>query len=280
MQIFARDAGARQQREQQQLRAGAGRTLRHARARRARPTAISLKPSGLPGATRMPCSRRAKAITTASCNPGASATAVDIGLLVIAVETVQMDCRDHHFATHQPPQSFLASFREAREAAAAFAQRPFQQRILTAADDRRRSRMRKNGRRNQARRHPAVERGARKQPAPGHLGAGHRAVRDELIELALGQSQIVRRLVGGQQVRHRHRYANDAAVTEIDHNGTICTRCLQMDIPMPADVSALQLVLTGDPALFAIVRLSLIVSLSAVVLAALIGMPLGRAGSR
>jgi tungstate transport system permease protein len=39
--------------------------------------------------------------------------------------------------------------------------------------------------------------------------------------------------------------------------------------------SAWQLVLDGDPALFAIVRLSLAVSLSAVVLAALIGMPLG-----
>jgi tungstate transport system permease protein len=46
---------------------------------------------------------------------------------------------------------------------------------------------------------------------------------------------------------------------------------------MPGDVSALQLVLTGDPALLAIVRLSLIVSLSAVVLAALIGIPFGAA---
>jgi tungstate transport system permease protein len=44
---------------------------------------------------------------------------------------------------------------------------------------------------------------------------------------------------------------------------------------MTGDVSALQMVLTGDPALFAIVRLSLIVSLSAVLLAALIGVPLG-----
>lgn len=44
---------------------------------------------------------------------------------------------------------------------------------------------------------------------------------------------------------------------------------------MPENMSALQLVLTGDPALFAIVRLSLIVSLSAVVLAALIGLPFG-----
>jgi tungstate transport system permease protein len=44
---------------------------------------------------------------------------------------------------------------------------------------------------------------------------------------------------------------------------------------MSTDATALQLVLSGDPALFAIVRLSLYVSLSAVVLAALIGIPLG-----
>jgi tungstate transport system permease protein len=44
---------------------------------------------------------------------------------------------------------------------------------------------------------------------------------------------------------------------------------------MPNDASALQLVLSGDPALFAIVRLSLYVSLSAVALAGLIGIPLG-----
>jgi len=44
---------------------------------------------------------------------------------------------------------------------------------------------------------------------------------------------------------------------------------------MPQDVSALQLILSGDPALFAIVRLSLLVSLTAVIAAALIGLPLG-----
>ena len=43
----------------------------------------------------------------------------------------------------------------------------------------------------------------------------------------------------------------------------------------PSDLSALQLVLTGDPALIAIVRLSLLVSLSAVFLAALIVIPFG-----
>ena len=44
---------------------------------------------------------------------------------------------------------------------------------------------------------------------------------------------------------------------------------------MPEGVSALGLVLGGDPALYAIVRLSLYVSLSAVALAALVALPLG-----
>jgi tungstate transport system permease protein len=46
---------------------------------------------------------------------------------------------------------------------------------------------------------------------------------------------------------------------------------------MPGDASALQLVLSGDPALMGIVGLSLAVSLAAVGLAALIGLPLGAA---
>ena len=44
---------------------------------------------------------------------------------------------------------------------------------------------------------------------------------------------------------------------------------------MPHDVSALELILSGDPALIAIVRLSLLVSLSAAIAAALIGLPFG-----
>ena len=44
---------------------------------------------------------------------------------------------------------------------------------------------------------------------------------------------------------------------------------------MMGDGSALHLVLAGDPGLYAIVRLSLLVSLSAVALAALIGVPVG-----
>jgi tungstate transport system permease protein len=66
-----------------------------------------------------------------------------------------------------------------------------------------------------------------------------------------------------------------ADATKIDHISAICARCVPNGISMPNDVSAIQLVLSGDPALFAIVRLSLYVSLSAVVLAALVGIPLG-----
>jgi tungstate transport system permease protein len=49
------------------------------------------------------------------------------------------------------------------------------------------------------------------------------------------------------------------------------------DLPMPHDASALQLVLGADPALMAIVGLSLIVSLAAVALATVIGLPVGAA---
>ncbi len=44
---------------------------------------------------------------------------------------------------------------------------------------------------------------------------------------------------------------------------------------MTGDTSALQLVLSGDPALYAIVQLSLVMSISAVLFAALIGVPVG-----
>src|SRR5262249_269295 len=61
-----------------------------------------------------------------------------------------------------------------------------------------------------------------------------------------------------------------------DHNRAICERSsIAPDFFMPTGVSALQLVLTAAPALIPIVRLSLIVSLSAVLLAALIGVPFG-----
>jgi tungstate transport system permease protein len=50
---------------------------------------------------------------------------------------------------------------------------------------------------------------------------------------------------------------------------------INQERPVQSDASALQLVLTGDPALVAIVWLSLTVSVSAVLVAALFGLPFG-----
>jgi tungstate transport system permease protein len=66
-----------------------------------------------------------------------------------------------------------------------------------------------------------------------------------------------------------------ALIPEFDPIRRICARSHPNGFVMPDELSALQLVLSGDPALLAIVRLSLIVSLSAVLCAALIGIPLG-----
>jgi tungstate transport system permease protein len=65
--------------------------------------------------------------------------------------------------------------------------------------------------------------------------------------------------------------------TKIDHARPKCNIPQPARFAMPDDVSALQLVLTGDPALLAIVWLSLVVSVSATFFSALIGVPLGAA---
>ena len=112
---------------------------------------------------------------------------------------------------------------------------------------------------------------------PVTLLQGTARVGHQLVKLALREPQIVGGFVGGEEFRHRHLYASEMQhVPKIDHIGPICARyCCPTEFSMPQDVTALQLVLSGDPALFAIVRLSLYVSLSAVALAALIGIPLG-----
>jgi len=61
-----------------------------------------------------------------------------------------------------------------------------------------------------------------------------------------------------------------AIVTIVDPSAAQCNT-----IPVPTDASALDLILRADPVLLAIVRLSLIVSLSAVLCAALIAIPFG-----
>src|SRR5262245_48672701 len=82
-----------------------------------------------------------------------------------------------------------------------------------------------------------------------------------------------RRWLAGRPCVYMRIYAD---VHEIDHIRVVCeTSRRETEFFMPTDVSALQLVMSADPTLIAIVRLSLTVSLSAVLLAALIGLPIG-----
>src|SRR6266480_1688956 len=67
------------------------------------------------------------------------------------------------------------------------------------------------------------------------------------------------------------------SATKIDQCAVKCNIPQRRGCVMPDSTSALELVLTGDPALIAIVRLSLIVSLSAVVFGGLVGVPFGAA---
>jgi len=82
------------------------------------------------------------------------------------------------------------------------------------------------------------------------------------------------RALAGQVVEHRRGCdaKSDRPIEAVDWSATGFAVILTS---MHPDTSALQLVLTGDPALLAIVRLSLAVSFSAVVIAALIGIPFG-----
>ena len=63
-----------------------------------------------------------------------------VGLFLVAVERVQVNGSSHDLAPGQPPQSFFATLRQVGEPAAALAQRPFEQRIMAAANGPRTSR--------------------------------------------------------------------------------------------------------------------------------------------
>ena len=180
------------------MRAGAGGTLRHARARR-RDRGHVAQAQRIAGRNENALLAPCKAEHHGIVQSRRVGDRCEIGGFVIAIEPVQMDGRDHHLASGQPPQAFLAAFGQAGEAGIAFAQRPFQQRIVTAADDRRRRHLRQAGGRDQSGGNPAVEGGARKQPASGHLAARDGAVCHQLVKLAFRKPQIVGRLVGCEE---------------------------------------------------------------------------------
>ena len=192
---------------------------------------------------------------------------IDIGAVVVAVEPVQVDRRRHHLAARQPPQARLRCLpagsrgREPLSRSAHSSSGSWLPPTIGGAG----CAQRRGGRDRPA----ATQRSSAafgKQPAAGDLGAGHGAVGDQLVELALATAADrwrPRRWSASSGIMHMpaHICIWFRNLTDFEPNASICA-----EIAMPDNASALQLVLSGDPALFAIVRLSLLVSLSAVVL--------------
>src|ERR1700682_1698041 len=184
-----------------------------------------------------------------------------------------MDRRGDHLTALQAIDAARGALGERRKAGPGFAQRPFQQIVLAAADDRRRGRTDHAGWARQPRKHPEVQPVARKQPLARHLAAGDGARCHEFIELALPEPDIG----GGLARRHEFHPAFVCIFMLLFNRLTKCgnsCRTRRVETAM-SEFSAWQLILNGDATLFAIVRLSLAVSLFAVALAALTGLPFG-----
>ena len=124
-----------------------------------------------------------------------------IGIRLGLGEVVEVDGGGHQLALEEALVAGLAALRHDGKPGVALAQRPLQQRIVAAAHDRRRLGRQGAVRAHHAAEQPAVEIGAREQPLARHLGAGDLPVRDQLIELALLQPQVVRGLRRRQQAQ-------------------------------------------------------------------------------
>ena len=102
-----------------------------------------------------------------------------------------MDCGGHDLALQEATITGLAALRQDRETGAALDQRPLQQRIMAATDDRRRIGRDHAERPGHAREQPAVQIAARKQPLAGDLRARDRSFCHQFVELALLDAQVV-----------------------------------------------------------------------------------------
>ena len=137
-----REPGAGEERQQQQLRAGALRPQRQPRAPRRDARRCRRAAADCPAPPPAPARGGRSAISTASCSPERRATASTLAPSSSPSSRCRWIAAADHLAARQPAQAGFAAFRQARKPAAAFAQRPFQQRIVAAADDRRRRRVR------------------------------------------------------------------------------------------------------------------------------------------
>ncbi len=88
------------------------------------------------------------------------------------------------------------------EIGAGFGQRPVEQQVMAACDDGRRRRARGRRRPLGVLRHPAVDQVAREQQLAGHPRARDAAVGGKLVDLALLDAEMVRKLPCGHQFGH------------------------------------------------------------------------------
>lgn len=152
---------------------------------------------------------------------------------------------------------------------------------MASADDRRRRIGDKTLRMHQPGGDPLIERQPRKEPSAGDLRAGNRAGGREIVELALLDAEIGGGFLGGEIEIILHEYAdycifsvlaNCAAKSIIPAYKKNAGSLMEIG---NAFAAALRLMLDLDPGFLGIVGLSLRVTLSAILVAAMIGLPLG-----
>ena len=114
----------------------------------------------------------------------------DIGVFLDVFERMQVHGGGDGFAGAEPVEAGLAADGETGEAGAAFAQGPFQQRVVAATDDRCNFGARHAGGPRDAGGQPLVELGLGKQPAAGDLGAGHGALGHHFVDFTLLEAEI------------------------------------------------------------------------------------------
>src|SRR5713101_2611377 len=162
-----------------------------------RTSAMLCRCFGLPGGSRSPCSRRTSPTSTASCRPAIVRTAA---ILASPAEPVEMDGRGDHLAALQALDTPHGAFGERGKTGSGFAQRPFQQIVLAAADNGRGVRSGHAGGARQSRKYPEVQFVTRKQPLARHLAAGNRPFRHQFVELALSKPDVIGGFAGGEEI--------------------------------------------------------------------------------
>lgn len=192
------------------------------------------------------------------------------------IEIMKVNGCGDDLAFEKTPVSRFAALGQDRQPRAAFAQRPLQERVMAPADNRRRLCGNYAVGPRHAREQPTVEIGAREQPLAGHLGTRDLAIGDKLIEFPLFEAEIGCRFSRRKQLEacaDLHILALNLTFDILEgntRNAPESKGAVGLD-----GLGALELIWSGDANLFAIVGLSLFVTLSATVLAAVVGMPLG-----